>query len=114
MKQEKVQKRLRRKKRIRSRIYGTAEKPRLSVFRSLRSIEAQLIDDSLGKTLVGASTRKEKKGSNRKAAQKLGTEIGKRALELKISTCVFDRSGYKFHGRVKALAEGAREAGLKF
>ena len=104
--------------RIRQTLKGTAEKPRLSVFRSNSQIYAQIIDDATGKTLCSASSLdKELKlanGSNVAAATEVGTLVAKRALALKIETVVFDRGGYLFHGRVKALAEAARAAGLKF
>lgn len=104
--------------RIRQTLKGTAEKPRLSVFRSNSQIYAQIIDDVTGKTLCSASSLdKELKlanGSNIAAATEVGTLVAKRALALKIETVVFDRGGYLFHGRVKALAEAARAAGLKF
>ena len=104
--------------RIRQTLKGTAEKPRLSVFRSNSQIYAQIIDDVTGKTLCSASSLdKELKlanGSNIAAATEVGTLVAKRALALKIESVVFDRGGYLFHGRVKALAEAARAAGLKF
>ena len=104
--------------RIRQTLKGTAEKPRLSVFRSNSQIYAQIIDYVTGKTLCSASSLdKELKlanGSNVAAATEVGTLVAKRALALKIETVVFDRGGYLFHGRVKALAEAARAAGLKF
>ena len=104
--------------RIRQTLKGTAAKPRLSVFRSNSQIYAQIIDDATGKTLCSASSLdKELKlanGSNVAAATEVGTLVAKRALALKIETVVFDRGGYLFHGRVKALAEAARAAGLKF
>jgi len=105
---------LRRHARIRSRISGTSERPRLVVFRSLRFIQAQLIDDISGKTLAAANDMKVKKGTKIQRAKTVGEELAKNAEKAKITTCVFDRNGYKYHGRVKALAEGAREAGLKF
>lgn len=106
--------------RVRAKIIGTKTTPRLSVFRSLRSITAQLIDDTTGKTLcaVGGKEVKQEKieGKTGKSAQAylVGKKIAEKALVLKISTVVFDRGGYKFHGRVQALAEGARAGGLKF
>ena len=104
--------------RIRQTLKGTAAKPRLSVFRSNSQIYAQIIDDATGKTLCSASSLdkelKLKNGSNVAAATEVGTLLAKRALALKIETVVFDRGGYLFHGRVKALAEAARAAGLKF
>ena len=106
--------------RIRNKIVGTAERPRLSVFRSLTNIFVQIIDDSTGKTIASASSiDKELKagvanGSNMEAAKKIGEAIAKRAIDKGITEVVFDRSGYVYTGRVKALADAAREAGLKF
>lgn len=114
MKLTKSQQRTRRHGRIRSRITGTAEKPRLSVHRSLRAISAQLIDDTNGKVLAASSSVGQKGGANSDAAKKVGMELAKAAKQKKIEACVFDRSGYLYHGRVKALAEGAREGGLQF
>jgi large subunit ribosomal protein L18 len=99
----------RRRTRIRAKIKGTAERPRLSVFRSNKHISAQLIDDVAGETLVASSG-----GGNVAAAGEVGRDLAKKALELKIKNVVFDRGGYKYHGRVKALAEAARENGLEF
>ena len=105
-------------KSIRRKIVGTAERPRLSVYRSLKNIFVQIIDDNSGKTLVSASTiekdAKIEKGSNVEAAKKIGEVIAKKALEKGIDTVVFDRGGYIYTGRIKALADAAREAGLKF
>lgn len=106
--------RQRRKNRIRAKVSGTAERPRLVVYRSLNGIQAQLIDDVAGKTLAAASDIKVKTGTKMERAKAIGTEIAQKGLEKKIQTCVFDRNGYQYHGRVKALAEAAREAGLKF
>ena len=104
--------------RIRKNISGTAATPRLNVFRSNKQIYAQVIDDLTGKTLVSASSlEKELKlanGSNVEAAKAVGTLVAKRALKAKIETVVFDRGGYLYHGRIAALAEAARAAGLKF
>ena len=104
--------------RIRQNINGTAAKPRLNVFRSNKQIYAQVIDDTTGKTLCSASSLdkdlKLANGGNAEAAAKVGTLVAKRALALKIEAVVFDRGGYVFHGRVKALADAARAAGLKF
>ena len=111
---------VRRHLRLRKHISGTAERPRLNVFRSLNNIYAQVIDDEAKVTLVSASTLdKEIKavcqnGGNVAAAKEVGKLVAKRALEKGIDTVVFDRGGYIYHGRVQALAEGAREAGLKF
>jgi large subunit ribosomal protein L18 len=106
--------------RIRKRIHGTAERPRLNVYRSLTHIYVQLIDDMKGVTLASASTldktirAQNKSGGNIASAKVVGAEIAKRAKSLGIETVVYDRGGYQYHGRVKALAEAAREAGLKF
>lgn len=106
--------------RIRNHIKGTAVRPRLTVFRSNSNIYAQLIDDVLGHTLVSASTMDKdvKKGlkgtANVEAAAKVGAAVAKRALDKGIDTVVFDRSGYIYHGKIKALADAAREGGLKF
>ncbi len=113
-------KRLRRKKSIRKKLSGTPECPRLSVFRSARHIYAQVIDDAAGQTLASASTLEQSlreqvpQGGNRKAAKQVGGLIAARAQEAGIVKVVFDRNGYLYHGRVKALADAAREAGLKF
>jgi large subunit ribosomal protein L18 len=141
MKREiKQQKRYRRHKRVRAKIFGTTQRPRLCVFRSAKHIYGQLIDDEKGKTLVSASDLELKKSAKRKAqsakqqlktknlkkkeqlvkkgkvalAYEVGKLIAEKALEKKIKKVVFDRAGYKYHGRVKALAEGAREGGLEF
>lgn len=108
--------RTKKKLRIRRKIAGSAEKPRLSIFRSSRHMYAQIIDDTKGVTLVSASTLDVEglKGSNKSTAAAIGKEIAKRALAKKIEEVVFDRNGYLFHGRIKSLADGAREAGLKF
>ena len=109
--------RLNRHKRVRGKISGTAECPRLNVFRSTKNIYAQIIDDVKGVTLVAASSLDKEfngNGGNKEAARKVGEMIAKRAAEKGISQVVFDRGVYIFHGRVKDLAEGAREGGLKF
>ncbi|HEY6446572.1 MAG TPA: 50S ribosomal protein L18 [Acidobacteriaceae bacterium] len=102
--------------RIRRRMTGTAERPRLNVYRSLNHIYVQVIDDSQGVTLVSASTvaSKAKTGGNVAAAKEIGKLIAERAKEKGISKVVFDRGGYLYHGRIKALADAAREAGLEF
>ncbi len=111
----KATKRLKNKARIRKKVDGDTERPRLAVYRSGRHIYAQLIDDSSGKTLVSYSSLEGKIGSkNISSAKQVGQELGKRALGKNIKNVVFDRSGYVFHGRVKAVADGAREAGLNF
>ena len=105
-------------KSIRKKIAGTAQRPRLSVYRSSKNIFVQIIDDVTGNTLVSASTiekdAKLENGSNIEAAKKVGESIAKKALDEGITTVVFDRSGYIYTGRVKALADAAREAGLQF
>lgn len=106
--------RLRRKKRIRAKISGTGSRPRLVVHRSNLNISAQLIDDNKGITLASANDLKEKKGTKTERASLVGKSIASNAKKNKIDNCVFDRNGYAYHGRVKALAEAAREAGLKF
>lgn len=110
-------KRLKRHKRVRAKISGTAERPRLCVYRSLQNIYVQIIDDTCGKTLVSASSVEKdftEAGGNKEAAKKVGQLAAQRALEKGITEVVFDRGGYVYHGRVAALADGAREAGLKF
>ena len=117
---DKNEARLRRHRRVRNKISGTAARPRLDVFRSAKHIYAQIIDDEAGVTLVSANTLdKEIKaefpyGGNAEAAKAVGALVAKRALEKGIENVVFDRGGYIYHGRVQALADGAREAGLKF
>jgi large subunit ribosomal protein L18 len=118
IKDKKVYSRNRIKMRIRKEISGTAETPRLSVFRSNKQIYAQLIDDQSGKTLLAASSKVkdifEADVSKIEKSKKVGQLIAERAKEVGITAIVFDRNGYKYHGRVKSLAEGAREGGLKF
>lgn len=108
----------RRKKRVRKKIKGSEEKPRLNVYRSNKHIYAQIIDDSSNKTLLSASTKSKELADGKlkkaDAAKKVGALIGKLAKEKGIGAVIFDRSGYIYHGRIKALAEGAREAGLNF
>ena len=108
--------RLKNKIRVRKKVSGSEERPRLCVFRSGKHMYAQIVDDVNQKTLVSASTLalELKKSSSKEAAMAMGKELAKKALEKKIEAIVFDRSGYVYHGRVKAVAEGAREAGLKF
>lgn len=108
--------RLRRHQRIRAKISGTPTQPRISVYRSNANIEAQLIDDSKGITLAASSSvaLKIENGGNIEAATKVGTDLGAKAIAAGVTKVVFDRSGYIYHGRVKALAEAARAAGLKF
>jgi len=108
--------RLKKKLRIRNRIHGSTERPRLCIFRSARHIYAQIIDDVTGQTIASASTVELEglKNANKDTATAIGKEIAKRAQAKKIKSVVFDRNGYLYHGRVKSLAEGAREAGLDF
>ncbi|MFQ5648355.1 MAG: 50S ribosomal protein L18 [bacterium] len=110
-----------RRRRIRKKIFGTSERPRLTVFRSARNIYAQLVDDVNNKTLAGVSTlspdvsdNAKKAGSKTDAAKLVGRAIAAKAKSLKVKAVVFDRGGYLYHGRVRAVAEGARENGLKF
>lgn len=113
--QRKQKLRARRHIRIRSRVMGTAVRPRISVFRSAKHITAQLIDDMTGKTLAHVSDTEVKvKGKKTDKALAVGKAIAEKAAALKISAAVFDRSGYRYHGRVKAVADGAREGGLQF
>lgn len=115
MSTNKVTRRLRIKKSIRNKISGTSERPRLSVFRSNKAIYAQIIDDTTGVTLVAASSVKlDDAKANIDTSNRVGKDIAAKALEKGITQVVFDRSGYLYHGKVKSLAEGAREAGLKF
>jgi large subunit ribosomal protein L18 len=110
----KTQKRTRRHARVRSQVVGSAEKPRLSVYRSNKFVYAQLIDDESGKTLVSANDVKETKGTKTERAQTVGKNIAEAAKKKNITAVVFDRGGFKFAGRVKAVAEEARAAGLEF
>lgn len=104
--------------RIRTKLHGTAQKPRLSVFRSNKDIYAQLIDDNTGTTLAAASSREKdiaaQSGNKVDKSASVGKSIAQKAKALGIDTCIFDRGGYLYHGRVKAIADGAREGGLKF
>lgn len=112
--------RLRRHRRVRKSVTGTPEKPRLNVYRSLCNVYAQVIDDTAGHTLAAASTldgeikSQVKSGGNKEAAKLVGTLVAKRALEKGVKQVVFDRGGWKYHGRIAALADAAREAGLEF
>lgn len=110
------QQRARRKRSIRTRISGTAERPRMTIVKSLKYISVQIIDDSKGVTLASASTQEKtlKGGKNVEAAQRVGKAIAERAKANKITKIVFDRNGYPYHGKVKAVAEAAREGGLEF
>ena len=118
---KKVFRRQRRKRRVRKNITGTAERPRLTVFRSHKNIYAQIIDDAAGRTLVAASSKEKtileqmpRGGGNAAAAQVVGASLAAKAAEAGIGKVVFDRNGYAYHGRVKVLAEAARKGGLKF
>jgi large subunit ribosomal protein L18 len=117
---EKIEARLKRKKRIRKKVTGTAGRPRLCVFKSLKNTYVQIVDDASGKVITGVSTLSAdvlggiKYGGNAGSARKVGEAIAKKALGLGIKEIVFDRNGFKYHGRVKALADGAREGGLIF
>ena len=110
----KIERRLKIKTRVRGKISGTAERPRMTVFRSNKQIYVQLVDDLAGKTLAAASSRGMEAAPKKEQAAKVGLEIAKKAQEAGITTVVFDRNGYLFHGRVKSVADGARKAGLKF
>lgn len=111
----KMQKRLKRRKRLRGKIVGSKERPRLSVFRSDKHIYAQLIDDEKGITLASASSSEIKDELTKKEkARKVGRVLAQKAIKAKIKKVAFDRGGFKYHGRVAALAEGAREGGLEF
>jgi len=114
----KTVRRQRRKQGIRKRIFGTAARPRLTVFRSLKHIYAQLVDDLTGRTLCAASTVEPavetKVGCNQAAAKAVGAALAGKAQQLGVKAAVFDRNGYRYHGRIKALADAAREGGLQF
>ena len=120
MSRETRESRDRRHQRIRKKVFGTPERPRLSVYRSLNHVYAQIIDDTKGNTIVAASTLEKEMGAaqghkgNVGTAKKVGELIARRALEKGLKKVVFDRGGYRYHGRVKALADSAREAGLEF
>ena len=109
--------RARRHKRVRGKVQGTAQRPRLVVFRSNKGIEAQLVDDQTGRTLAAASwldLKKSFKGDKSEQASEVGKQLAAAAKKAGVDACVFDRAGYLYHGRVKALADGAREGGLNF
>ncbi|MDE5685408.1 MAG: 50S ribosomal protein L18 [Paramuribaculum sp.] len=110
----KIERRNKIKARIRGKISGTAERPRMTVFRSNKQIYVQLVDDLQGKTLASASSKGIEEGTKSEIAAKVGEAIAKKALEAGITEVVFDRNGYLFHGRVKSLADAARNGGLKF
>jgi large subunit ribosomal protein L18 len=112
----KRERRLRRRRRVRAKVRGTAERPRISVFRSNRGISAQLIDDDAGRTLAAVNWIEPdlRELPPMEQAKRAGELLAERAKQAGVEACVFDRGGYRYHGRVKALAEGAREGGLKF
>lgn len=114
----KIEKRLTRKKRIRKKVFGTAERPRMSVFRSHNHIYVQMIDDVEGKTILSASTKDKRfeapEGDKKTVAKHVGLFVAALCKEANITAVIFDRNGYIYHGRVKALADGAREGGLNF
>jgi len=109
----KVERRVRRKRGIKKKIYGTAEKPRISIFKSNKHIYVQSIDDDRGHTICSSSDIKIKTNKKIEGAEKIGENLGGKLLELKINRAVFDRNGYIYHGRVKALADGVRKSGIK-
>lgn len=112
---DKKELRLKRRRRVRAKVSGTSEKPRLAVYKSLTNIYAQLIDDVAGKTLAQANIKDIVKGKgDMDGAKEVGKLIGKKGLAVNVTEVVFDRGGYSYHGKVKALADGAREGGLKF
>ncbi|MES2768900.1 MAG: 50S ribosomal protein L18 [Bdellovibrionota bacterium] len=106
--------RIKKKQRVRKKIFGTAERPRLCVYKSLRYITAQIVDDDTSKTLISMSTKDLKSTNNLESAKALGKEFGKKVLDTKVKAVVFDRNGFLYHGRIKAFADAAREAGLQF
>lgn len=106
--------RLARKRRIRAKVSGTQDCPRLTVFRSLQQMTAQLIDDTTGTTIAAVTTKELKAKPNMEGATKLGAALSKKAISAKINTVVFDRNGYRYHGRIKVFADAARAAGLTF
>jgi large subunit ribosomal protein L18 len=112
--QKKVTGRIRRRMRIRKKVHGTPERPRLCVFRSAKHIYAQVVDDTQGTTIAHASSVTGASGSKVDAAKHVGSAVAKACIEKGVEQVVFDRGGYRYHGRIRALAESAREAGLKF
>ncbi len=111
---KKTLQRKRRKARVRKHVFGTTERPRLTVFRSHKNIYAQIIDDTAGQTIVAASSVSEGYGGNKQVAQGVGTALATKAIEAGIKKVVFDRNGYPYHGRVQELANAARQGGLEF
>lgn len=114
MRSSKIGHRLQRKRRIRARLRGTPERPRLTVYRSLLHITAQVIDDTSGRTVVAANSKEAKAKTNVEGAKKVGALLAKKAKEAGVTSIVFDRNAYKYHGRIRALADAAREGGLQF
>lgn len=114
MMNKKTEKRIRLKKKIRTKVFGTSARPRLSVFRSNQYIYGQIINDENGKTIISLSDLKIKTGTKTERATNIGSELAKIAIAKGVKSCVFDRNGFKYTGRVKALADGARKAGLLF
>lgn len=112
--EKKVTGRVRRRMRIRKKVHGTSERPRLCVFRSAKHIYAQVVDDTQGKTIAHAASVSGASGNKVDAAKQVGSAVAKACIEKGVEHVVFDRGGYRYHGRVRALAESAREAGLKF
>jgi large subunit ribosomal protein L18 len=112
----KPQSRMRRRRRVRAKVRGSAERPRLAVFRSNRGVQAQLIDDERGHTLAAVVWTEGdlRKLDSKEQAKKAGELLAKRAQDAGVETCVFDRGGYRYHGKIRLLAEGAREGGLRF
>ncbi len=110
----KTARRIRRKRGLRKKLLGTPDQPRLTVFRSNKQIYAQVVNDVLGKTLASANSLKQDDGSGIQAAAKVGKTVAESARKAGVQAVCFDRNGYKYHGRIKALADAAREAGLKF
>lgn len=111
---EKTVSRKKNKVRIRKKVFGTGKRPRLCVFKSAKFIYGQIVDDDKGQTLVSSSSLKSGKSLTKESAKKVGLDLAKKAKDKKITGVVFDRGGYVYHGRVRSLAEGAREGGLKF
>lgn len=114
MRPTKHQHRLQRKRRIRARVAGRESRPRLTVYRSLTQLTAQMIDDASGRTMVAASSREAKAKPNVAGAKKVGSLLAKKAKEAGVTVVIFDRNAYKYHGRIRALADAAREGGLQF
>lgn len=111
---KKIQDRLARKRRIRAKVSGTAARPRMTVYRSLTNLHVQLVDDMAGRTLCAASTKEAKSKPTMEGAKKVGELIAKKAKDAGVNAVIFDRNSYKYHGRIKALADAAREGGLQF